>query len=108
MAQIETKTNIKTRKNGLSNGKTKKQRVFKKGDFYSGDGFLTTVWGPTQWHMFHTISFNYPVNPSNEDKKNYMDFIRNLVNVLPCKFCRMNLKTNFKFINREQKVIFII
>jgi len=71
-------------------------RVFKNSDYISGDGMVTSIWGPPLWHYLHTMSFNYPVNPSNEDKKNYMDFIRNLANVLPCKFCRMNLKTNLK------------
>ena len=42
------------------------------------------------------MSFNYPVNPTLEEKKNYRIFILNLKNVLPCKYCRMNLKTNFK------------
>jgi len=65
----------KTRKNRPSNGKTKKKRVFKKGDFYSGDGFLTTVWGPAVWHTLHTISFNYPVSPSIEQKKRYRNFV---------------------------------
>ena len=48
------------------------------------------------WHYLHTMSFNYPVEPSQEDKKHYMDFVLNLQNVLPCKYCRMNLKTNLK------------
>ena len=88
---------VKTRKNGLTNGKTKKKRVFKKGDFYSGDGFLTSVWGPAIWHSLHTISFNYPVNPSLQDKKNYRDYVLSLQNVLPCGACRKNLKTNLKY-----------
>ena len=74
----------KTRKNRLgTKRKTKKHRVFKKNDFYSGDGFLTTVWGPAQWHMLHTISFNYPVKPSEEEKKKYRDYVLSLQNVLP-------------------------
>jgi hypothetical protein len=87
----------KTRKNrsGTKSG-TKKHRVFKKGDFYSGDGFLTTVWGPAQWHMLHTISFNYPVNPTVEQKKQYRDYVLSLQNVLPCGACRKNLKTNLR------------
>jgi hypothetical protein len=85
-----------TKKNRRKNNTTKKHRVFKKGDYYSGDGFLTTVWGPAQWHMLHTISFNYPVNPTNEDKKHYRDYVLSLQNVLPCGACRKNLKTNFK------------
>lgn len=86
----------KTHKNRKSNNKTKKQRVFKKGDFYSGDGFLTTVWGPIIWTALHTISFNYPVSPSLEQKKQYRDFVLSLQNVLPCAACRKNLRTNLK------------
>jgi hypothetical protein len=87
----------KTRKNRSGpKSKTKKHRVFKKGDFYSGDGFLTTVWGPAQWHMLHTISFNYPVKPTEEQKKQYRDYVLSLQNVLPCGACRKNLKTNLR------------
>ena len=86
----------KTRKNRNSNNITKKQRVFKKGDFYSGDGFLTSVWGPAQWHMLHTISFNYPVKPTLEEKKQYRNYVISLQNILPCGACRKNLKMNFK------------
>jgi hypothetical protein len=85
---------IQTRKNRNKNNKTK--RVFNNNDFNSGDGFLTTVWGPIAWTFLHTVSFNYPVNPTDEDKKNYRDFILNLENVLPCKYCRINLKNNLK------------
>lgn len=86
-----------TRKNrSEKKDKTRKHRVFKKGDFYSGDGFLTTVWGPAQWYMLHTISFNYPVNPSLEEKKQYRKYVLSLQNVLPCGACRKNLKMNLK------------
>ena len=80
--------------------KTRKKRntrkIFENSDFNSGDGMLTTVWGPSLWHSLHTISFNYPQNPSLNDKKNYKNFILNLKNILPCKYCRINLKENFK------------
>lgn len=76
--------------------KSKSKHVFSDQDFLSGDGFLTTVWGPPMWHYLHTMSFNYPVQPSAADKRNYRAFILNLQNVLPCKYCRINLKTNFK------------
>ena len=65
-------------------------------DYASGDGMLTTVWGPSMWHVMHTMSFNYPVHPTPETKRHYRDFMLNLVNVLPCKYCRINLKKNFK------------
>ena len=71
-------------------------RVYSKNDYRSGDGMLTATWGPPMWHYLHTMSFNYPVEPTQEDKKHYMDFVLNLQNVLPCKYCRMNLKTNLK------------
>jgi len=85
----------KTRKNRNINNKTKKH-VFTKKDYNSGDGMLTTVWGPPMWHFLHTMSFNYPVEPTPEDKKHYKDFIYSLRYVLPCKYCRMNLKNNLK------------
>jgi len=83
-----------TRKN--NNKKTRKKRVFSNKDYNSGDGMLTTVWGPSMWHFLHVMSFNYPVNPTKEDKINYRNFILSLQNILPCKYCRMNLKINLK------------
>ena len=78
--------------------KTKKNNnsIFNNENYKSSNGMLTTVWGPSLWHYLHTMSFNYPVNPTNEDKKNYKNFIFNLKNVLPCKYCRINLTKNFK------------
>ena len=72
------------------------KNIYQEDDYMSGEGMLTSVWGPPLWHVLHTISFNYPVNPTLQHKKNYMKFIHNLKYVLPCKYCRMNLKKNFK------------
>lgn len=83
----------KTRKNKITNNKTRK---FGKKDFISGDGMQTLVWGPAIWHFLHTMSFNYPVEPSDEDKKHYKDFIYSLRYILPCKYCRINLTKNLK------------
>ena len=85
----------KTIKNRNAHNRTKK-RTFTKKDYVSGDGMLTSVWGPAQWHFLHTMSFNYPVKPTPEDKKHYMDYVKNLQYVLPCKYCRINLTNNFK------------
>ena len=73
-----------------------KRRTFSRKDYMSGDGMLTSVWGPAAWHLLHTISFNYPINPTEENKKQYKDFVESLKNVLPCKYCRMNLENNLK------------
>ena len=82
--------------------KTKKRRQQSKSktysakDYKSSDGFLTAVWGPMMWSYLHTMSFNYPTEPTNENKIHYRSFVLNLKNVLPCKFCRLNLTKNFK------------
>ena len=86
----------KTRKNRNTHNKTKKKYVFTKKDYNAGDGMLVSVWGPPMWHYLHTMSFNYPVHPTSEDKKHYKNFIYNLRYVLPCKYCRINLSNNFK------------
>ena len=83
----------KTYRNKRSN---KTQKIYSKSDFNAGDGMLVTVWGPSIWHFLHTMSFNYPVNPTAEDKKHYRDFVLGLQYTLPCKYCRQNLKNNFK------------
>lgn len=80
-----------TRKN-----KRTKQRTFGPKDFISGDGMVTKIWGPIIWTALHTISFNYPVKPTMEDKNHYKDFIYSLRYVLPCKYCRINLTKNLK------------
>jgi len=85
----------KTRRNRNTHNKTKK-RVFSKKDFSSGDGMMTKIWGPLQWTFLHTMSFNYPVNPTIEDKKHYRDYVLNLRYILPCKYCRINLANNLK------------
>ena len=85
---------VKETKRGTK--KERKKRVFTKKNYISGDGMLTTVWGPSMWHYLHTMSFNYPIKPTNNDKKHYKKFISSLQHVLPCKYCRINLKNNFK------------
>jgi hypothetical protein len=89
---------IKTKKvRSIKNKSNKKtRRVYNKKHFLSGDGMLTTVWGPSMWHYLHTVSFNYPVKPTTQDKINYKNLILNMQNTLPCRHCRENLKNNFK------------
>lgn len=86
-----------TRKNNRKRkSKKKRRRTYKKKHYQSSDGMLTSVWGPPLWHYLHVMSFNYPVRPTKEDKEHYRNFICNLRNVLPCKYCRENLKKNLK------------
>uniref|UniRef100_A0A6C0D3C5 thiol oxidase n=1 Tax=viral metagenome TaxID=1070528 RepID=A0A6C0D3C5_9ZZZZ len=80
----------KTQKNTL------KHKIYTDADYQSNDGMLTTVWGPGMWHYLHTMSFNYPVKPTCQDKTRYSDFIYSLRYVLPCGKCRKNLCKNLK------------
>lgn len=78
--------------------KSKSSSVYTKDDYNSNDGMMTSIWGASMWHFLHTMSFNYPVNPSSDDKRKYRNFILSLVDVLPCKYCRDNLEKNFKLL----------
>lgn len=76
--------------------KNKTKKIYTSKDFKSGDGMLTSVWGPSLWHYLHIMSFNYPVKPSQEQKEKHREFILNLQYTLPCRYCRENLKRNLK------------
>ena len=71
-------------------------KVFNDTDYNSGDGMLTSVWGPSMWHTLHAISFNYPVKPTREDKIKYLNFFKSIGGILPCRYCRENFKKNIK------------
>lgn len=73
-----------------------KERIYNNSEYNSGDGMLTTVWGPSIWHYLHIMSFNYPINPNTFEKQKYREFVLNMQHTLPCKYCRENLKKNFK------------
>jgi hypothetical protein len=97
---VKTKRNKRNKRN-----KRTKKRVYNLKDYKSGDGMLTSVWGPSLWHYLHTMSFNYPINPTVQDKKHYKEFILALKYVLPCKYCRINLKDNLKNIPLTKKAL---
>jgi len=88
---------MNTRKNVRGTKKrTRKRFIYSDSDYNSGDGMLTTVWGPSMWHFLHIMSFNYLVFPTLKYKQHYKQFILNLRYTLPCKYCRINLVTNLK------------
>ena len=49
-------------------------------------------WGPHGWIFLHSVTFNYPENPTQTDKLNYKSFFESLVNILPCEKCSSNYK----------------
>ena len=99
----QNKNKRKTRKKRSSKRKT--QKIYTKKDFKSGDGMLTSVWGPSLWHYLHTMSFNYPVKPTNKDKREYKKFMMSFLHVLPCKYCRMNYKKNIISVPLNDKAL---
>jgi hypothetical protein len=60
------------------------------------NGLITKIWGPSLWTSLHSITFGYPIEPSNEHKENYKNFYTLIGDVLPCKYCRESYK---KFIS---------
>jgi hypothetical protein len=51
-------------------------------------GMQTRVWGPAGWLFLHSIVQNYPWKPTDEQKNNYLSFLKLVGNVLPCRYCR--------------------
>lgn len=104
----KSKTNRKTNRFTKTKKQTKKQRhtkIYTNKDFNSGEGMLTSVWGPSIWHFLHTISFNYPVKPTLKDKEKYKQFILLLQHVLPCRYCRENLKNNLQTLPLNEEAL---
>jgi hypothetical protein len=72
----------------------KSHRLFTMKQYNANDGMLTKIWGPPMWHFLHTMSFNYPVKPTPEQKQQYKEFLLALRFVLPCGKCRQNYTNN--------------
>lgn len=53
-----------------------------------------TKWGPHLWFFLHTISFNYPDNPSYIIRKQYNEFYNSLKNMIPCEACKKHYNDN--------------
>ena len=71
------------------------------------------IWGPAAWLFLHSVTFQYPENPSHLDKEKYYTFFRSIQNVLPCPNCREHYKQNLKDIpirldSREDLVEWLI
>ena len=54
------------------------------------------VWGSHAWIFLHTITLNYPDEPTKFDKENYKKFFENLSHVIPCEVCKSHYKQNIK------------
>ena len=68
-------------------------------------GLDPTLWGPNGWFFLHSIAFNYPNNPSVNDKTNYKMFFQQLSNVLPCEICSQHFKKNLEKYPLNEEVL---
>lgn len=54
------------------------------------------IWGPGLWLALHSITLNYPDDPSPRDKENTRKFFEYVGYNLPCFFCRDNYARHLK------------
>jgi len=54
----------------------------------SNNGLITSIWGPPCWETFHSFTFGFPINPTEEQKHEYLIFFVFFGKVLPCIYCR--------------------
>jgi hypothetical protein len=56
-------------------------------------GMQTRVWGPMGWVFLHCIAQNYPWEPDQQKKTEYLQFFKLVGSVLPCRYCRESYQT---------------
>ena len=54
------------------------------------------IWGPSTWVFLHSITLNYPDNPTDEDKHNITSFFEYIGKVLPCDRCKVNFRSHLE------------
>ena len=54
------------------------------------------IWGPQMWFTLHSITFNYPLKPTEQDKNNYKYFFTYMQYVIPCTICQKNYIRHLK------------
>lgn len=59
-------------------------------------GYSPKLWGSEGWHFIHFVALNYPNNPTEEDKTNYLNFLKSLEFTLPCEGCAYNFAQKLK------------
>lgn len=64
--------------------------------YNSKDGIMTSIFGPVFWTAIHLVSFNYPPEPTAEQKKAYKTWLLATGDILPCRYCRDNFACNLR------------
>lgn len=73
------------------------------------------IWGSHMWFSLHSITFNYPINPTQEIKERIRNFFNSLEYILPCELCRVHYSQHirkhpieFNLDNRRKLVYWLI
>lgn len=72
------------------------QKSMDKSNPDSNNGLITSIWGPPAWEYAHSVTFNYPIEPTQKDKETYYNFFVYFGRTLPCGLC---VDSYHKFIN---------
>lgn len=54
------------------------------------------IWGPGTWLFLHTVTLNYPHNPTPRDKEDITNLFVIIGKMLPCFHCRKNYARHLK------------
>ena len=54
------------------------------------------LWGPHGWVFLHSITMNYPKQPTDQDKHIYKQFFKSLQFILPCQKCAHHYSENIQ------------
>lgn len=49
-------------------------------------------WGPLGWDFSHAVTFNYPLEPTREEKQQYKNYFVSFSIILPCRICSNSFK----------------
>jgi len=55
-------------------------------------------WGRSTWTYLHTLSFNYPEKPTENDRLKYYNYFQQLPDFLPCPSCADSFRIYLKYI----------
>ena len=62
------------------------------------------IWGPKYWFTLHTMTFEFPQNPTYNDRKIYYNLFTSLQYLLPCSVCRQHYKKNLRELPLENNL----
>ena len=61
-------------------------------------------WGPSAWDFLYCVAFSYPHKPTDQEKKDMLEFLISLKNILPCYNCRRNYRKRIKRISIKRNL----